>query len=425
MAALLPFGCRLRKLLFTALGGVVLFAAALFAGPVSSGALLLLLPGPRASIDHDLPDDYLPVQDGGVALSTGVYVRANEDLVVRGTPALILRRTYLSGYRVSKQFGIGTTHDGEAYVHGDGQRFQWAELVLANGGRVRFDRTSRGSSVMNAMYRHSSTPTEWYGARLGWTGGSWALRRADGSLDRFRPCGPGVAKSCSIVESRDADGHAVEYARDRTGRLLKMIAGRRWIAFEYDAHERIVRAHDNTAHEARYEYDGRGRLVRVAVNDRTERRYTYTERDELATIQEPGTSIENVYNADGRCIRQINRYADGSSYTFTFEYVVKDGAVAQTNTSESDGSWTRYTWNADRYATSEASGRDGVQQTSFTYERDPKTNGMTALTLTCPDRTGRPLRHTSIVRGNEEWLKWDLVNTHCSWSGRRWQRASR
>jgi YD repeat-containing protein len=381
--------------------------------------MLLLLPAPEDPADHDLPGDYAAVHDGGIDLSTGLYVRENEDLVVRGTPPLILRRTYLSGYRVSRQFGIGATHDGERYLRGDGSRFQWAELVEADGSRVAFRRTSPGSSVFNAMYRHWWTSTEWQGARLGWTGGSWALRRLDGSLDRFQPCGPRVATSCSIVSSRDADGHTTYYRRDSAGRLRRMTADTRWIAFEYDGSGRIVRAHDSTDREVRYAYDARGRLSQAIGSDGAVSRYTYTERDELATISEPGASIENVYDANGRCAKQITRNTDGTEYTFTLDYQVSNGAVVQTSTSDSDGSWTKYTWNDAHYVTSEAHGRGGAQLTAFTYERDPKTNAMTGLTLTCPDRSGRPLRRSSLVRGNEEWLKWDLVHTYCSFSGHR------
>jgi hypothetical protein len=60
-----------------------------------------------------------------------------------------------------------------------------------------------------------------------------------------------------------------------------------------------------------------------------------------------------------------------------------------------------------------------------TYERDPATNTITALTVTCPDRTGRPLRHSSLIRGgNEEWIKRDLLQTHCSWRARRGRGAA-
>ena len=99
----------LRKFLYFTLAGVILlFTAALLGGPVTSGGVFLLLPAPQRPADHDLAEDYEPKHKGGVTLSSGTYVREDEDLVVRGTPALILRRTYLSGYRAPKEFGIGT-----------------------------------------------------------------------------------------------------------------------------------------------------------------------------------------------------------------------------------------------------------------------------------------------------------------------------
>ncbi len=417
---------RLRLVLLVLIGCFVLAVAALFAGPVSSGALLLLRPAPQRPVEHDLPKDYTPLHKGHVNLNVGLYVRQNEDLVVPGTPPLVLRRTYISGFRVAKQFGIGTTHADEWYLVGDGKRFQWSALIRPGEYRVTFERTSSGTTVMNAMYQHRSSSDEWQDARMGWVGLGWALRRADGSLARFRPCGPDKKDVCAIMRYRDADGHVVNYRRTAAGRLERMEAGPdRWIAFDYDDHDRAVRAFDSTNHEVRYEYDERGRLVRVQSGGATTHRYTYTDRDEMATIVEPGTDIENTFDENGRCIRQINRYDDGSDpYIFDFTYTLDGSDVVQTDTRRSDGTWTQYTFNKIGYATSETWGREGVEPATFIYERDPVSNAVVSLSLTCPDRTGRPLRHSSLVRaGNEEWLKWDLVRTHCSWQGLRWRTA--
>lgn len=366
-----------------------------------------------------MPDSLPGTRNRGERLQGfGGEPRHHQDLIVRGTPALVLRRTYLSGDRAVRQFGVGAAHNGERHLYGDGSRFQWAWLILANGSRVEFVRTSPGTSFFNAMYEHRSAG-EWQGARLGWTGMNWALRRGDGSLLLFQPCGKGLPKACSIIQERDADGHVIHYRRDRSGRLLRMEAEDRWIAFDYDAENRVARAHDSRGSEVRYEYDGRGRLARVESAGGTVRRYTYTDRDELAGIVEPGMDIKNRYDADGRCIRQVSRF-DGKPDPFRFDlaYRARDGAVVQTEAMESDGTWTRYTWNESRRVVSETWGRDMLELAAFTYERDPATDGMTSLTLTCPDRTGRPLRHSSLVRGNEEWIKWDLLETHCSWSRR-------
>jgi YD repeat-containing protein len=341
----------------------------------------------------------------------------------------VLRRTYISGFRAAKEFGIGTTQAGEWYLVGDGKTFQWSALIRPGEYRVRFERSSSGTSLLNAMYSHRSSAGEWQDAHLGWTGVGWALRQADGSLAQFRPCGPDVKDVCSITRYRDADGHVIKYRRTAAGRLERMEAGpNRWIAFDYDDGNRVIRAFDSTKHEVRYEYDERGRLARVKSGGAITHRYTYTDRDEMATIIEPGTDIENTYDENGRCIRQVNRYADGSDpYIFDNAYKLDGSDVVQTDVRRSDGTWTQYTFNKNGFTTSETWGREDVEPATFVYERDPVTNAVVSLNLSCPDRTGRQLRHSSLVKpGREEWIKWDLVRTHCSLTagtGRRWRTA--
>lgn len=405
-----------------ALGFCLLVIVGLFGGPIASGAVLMvLLPARQRPAEHGLPDDYEPLHKGHVSLDIGRYFRMNEDLIVRGTPPLVLRRTYASGYRASKEFGIGTTHADEWYLTGDGKHFQWAALTRPGQYPVRFDRISSGRSVFNAMYQHRSTPGEWQGARLGWTGIDWAVRRTDGSLSRFRSCGPDEKSVCSIVQQRDVDGHVIDYKRDRTGRLLKIEAAKdRWIAFEYDGSDRVARAHDSTKREVRYEYDDRGRLVHVKSSDGIVHRYTYNDRDELETIVEPGTNIENKYDRNGLCIRQVNRYDDGSEpFVFDFTYTLEGTNVVQTESRRSDGTWTVHSFGKSGFTTSETWGLTNREPVSFIYERDPITNAVAALSLTCMDRQGRQSRHSSLVRpGEEEWIKLDLVRTYCSWAGR-------
>jgi YD repeat-containing protein len=100
-----------------------------------------------------------------------------------------------------------------------------------------------------------------------------------------------------------------------------MEAGDRRIAFEYDDRNRIVRARASTGQAVAYEYDSGGRLSRVAAADGRVHRYTYTDRYEMATIVDPGRTIENTYDANGRCVRQIVRYPDEpEALTFTFSY---------------------------------------------------------------------------------------------------------
>lgn len=406
-----------KKLLVALVLTALTLVAVVFVGAASSGAMLLMLPSAGPGHHQDLPESYRPIHKGYVDHSTGFYTRENDDLVVRSTPPLILRRTHRSGYRVSRQFGIGTTHPGEVWLRGDGQKFQWAELILATGHRMSFRRTSPGTSFLNAMYLHRSARREWDGARLGWTGLNWVMRLPDGGVSYFLPCAAPQAY-CSITQERDADGHVIRYVRDGNGRLQKMTAGDGWIAFDYDDSDRIVRAYSSTTDEVKYQYDERGRLSR-AISKAGLYRYTYTDRDELETMTEPGKVTINRFNRNGRVIHQVAAFdGDPVMYTFTFKYKLDGDRVVQSESERWDGSWSRYEYNADLYVIAETQGAGG-SEVGFTYERDPETNAVTSLKLTCPDRRGQPLRHFSLVRDNEEWIKWDLMQSRCSLKSRR------
>ena len=354
-----------------------------------------------------LPPNYEPKHKGGVDLATGLYVREDEDLVVEGIPPLLLRRTYLAGYRTSKQFGIGTTHNGEIYLHGD---FQKISLILAKGARIAFERTSTGP-LLNAIYEHRSGSDEWRGAQLRFTLFGWTLKRRDSSELMFQGCGPVARTVCSIIRSRGPYGETIDYRRDLSGRLARMEAGSRWIAFDYDSSNRITRAHTTSGRSVTYEYDGAGRLSRVKPNEGRGHRYTYTDRDELATIEDPETTIENYYDPNGRVIRQVNHYPDDpEALTFHFSYRLTGDAVVQTEVARSDDRWTRYTFSETRDVVLEVWGTGPQQLGTFKYERDPQTRAVSALTIICPVRNGLPVQHKrSVSDGDLMGTKVDLV----------------
>lgn len=409
----------MRKLSRLSLVGGITLLVVLFGGPVSSGAIFLLLPTGSREAPSQLSESYHPLHKGFVDLSTGLYTREDEDLVVTGTPPIVLRRTYLSGWRADKQFGLNTTHNGEEYLIGDPKQFQWAALVTARGNQIRFERTSPGSSYFNAMFEHRSTSTEFLGARLGWTGLGWTMRLRDGSVASYQPCGPRGPALCSLIHTRDAARNDVRYKRDPSNRLLRIEASSdRWIAFDYDDRKHITRVYDSASREVRYAYDDRGRLSRVSTLDGKTRQYTYTDRDEMGTITDPDIYLENTFDADGRCIRQLNRFPDRADpFIFEFEYRGEGRAITETTSKRSDGTWSRYVFDSNQRTVSETQGEMAKTPVTFTYERDPSTGAVTGLTLTCPDRAGRQTPHSSRVQpGFEEWVKWDLFQTHCTWS---------
>src|SRR5712671_4392850 len=126
------------------LTGIILLSVTLaliiltWGGPFLSGGLFLLRPTSGVAVTRELPASYHPRHKGGVDPSTGVYVREDEDLILRRPPSFLVTRTYLSGDRVSRSFGVGTTSNAEWYLIGDPSNFGWVELILANGGRIHF-----------------------------------------------------------------------------------------------------------------------------------------------------------------------------------------------------------------------------------------------------------------------------------------------
>ena len=415
-APLLPIPGAVRTLLISLIAIVVLivvYVVAIYAGPVSSGALLLMVPPRATAVDHRVPSTYEPLHKGGVHAGVGLYTREDEDLIVPDAVPLVLRRTYLSGDHVSRQFGVGGTHPGEWYLIGDSAAFQWAELILANGGRIHFDRVTSGTSFADALFEHRNTPGSFFGSKLGWVGLEWALRFADGSLALFQGCGGENGNTCSLMETRDADGHRVRYVRDRSGLLLKIQGPTREIAFDYDARRRIVRAYDSPTHGVRYSYDDGGRVARVVASDGTIRAYTYNARDEMLTIDEPGWVIKNTFDDAGRVIGQVTQLSDSEDpVTFQFAYTVADGLVTQTDMTR-DGKRTRYTYNSKHYELSQLIDADGPNPISVTFERSAATNLISALTVRCIGPDGHVIRNVPARSGTEDYIAGELIRQEC------------
>lgn len=412
---------RRRRKILLLLGCLVLIYFQ-FGHILQTGAIFYLLPPLAWRTDHRMPGDDPPRHKGSIHLATGLYGRINEDLAVAGTP-LVLRRTYRTLDRDKRHFGIGATHDAEWWLYPEDPQLQRASLILSDSSRVTFDRISAGTSYANALFEHHESATWFAGARLGWTGFNWAMRAHDGSVAVFQACGPSIAVACSIVRLRDADGHVADFKRDRQGRLTRMVFGDRWIAFDYDDQDRVSHAAASTGKQVRYQYDAGGRLTAAVTSDQQAYRYTYTDKDELATIDEPDATIENFYDDNGRCIRQVNRFPDTPvPLVFEFSYRLDGTSIVETEMRQSDGAWQRVAFAKNQSAVAETIGMAGEGEIAFAYERDPTTGAVQSLAMTCQGRSGEPMTHTSLVRdGDVDRVKADLVRTHCR---RDWRRRT-
>ena len=87
----------------------------------------------------------------------------------------MLTRTYNSGDNLARPFGRGMTHPYAMFLW-SAQQYQQADLILPEGGKVHYVRTSPGTSYVDAVFEHketattTATPTAWYKSVIRWNG---------------------------------------------------------------------------------------------------------------------------------------------------------------------------------------------------------------------------------------------------------------
>ena len=378
------------------------------------------VPGPRALTVSHAP--WEEKHKGGVDLSTGIYTREDDDLVLNTPMPLVLHRAYNSGDGVARQFGRDWTHAGEWWLYGDGNpSVPWADLILETGGRIHFKRVSPGTDLRGAVLRHDSTPTAFNGALLGFNGSTWDMRFRDGSIAVFLDC-PRRTHVCALIERRDADGHRIAYVRDASGTLLRMETEGGGIAFAYDDRKRIVRAFDSSGREVRYRYDDLGRIVRAAWSDGTVREYAYDEHDRLVGVREPGRMITNWFDESGRWVRQVvkNSQADQNPYIATARYIAENGRILESQFDEGDGLLVNR-YNEHHYIVSETIDADGPAPIVFAFDLDAS-NRPTAATLSCQGPQGPITRSVPLTSARDDTAKTSLIREHCRRPGLRGDR---
>lgn len=337
-----------------------------------------------------------------VDLATGVFIREDDDLGVPGSPSIRLRRTYRSSDPRPRAFGIGMSHPFDHALLGDGATYAWAALILADGGRIDYVRTSPGTGQTGAVLEHTSSPTEFYKSRLAWNGKGWQVTLQDGQRYAFSACD---AKSrCVLIEYRDRDGRALTMTRDAGGDLTGIVAqGGGGIRLASDAAHRITRASMDAGgarRTATYQYDDRGRLLKVQkfVGDalETTKDYTYDGAHRMLTVNEPKFRLTNTYDQGGRVISQDT--SDGRP--FRFRYILNEkGQITQADVTHPDGSLRRVVFNAQGYATTDTYDAGTPKARVATYERDPGSNRVRTVTVSCAG--GKPQKMTAPVRAGE------------------------
>jgi Domain of unknown function (DUF6531) len=163
-----------------------------------------------------------------VDLFTGLSVREHDDIVLPGAPPIRFTRAYGSRWGQARAFGIGTSHSYDLFLAAERaeHEYKYLDLILADGARARYVRTSPGTGRTDAVLVHTASPSRFYMSRLTWNGAGWDLDLTDGSRYSFPHC-PGVARpeQCGLSGYRDGQGRKLTLTRDSSGDLLRISAG--------------------------------------------------------------------------------------------------------------------------------------------------------------------------------------------------------
>jgi YD repeat-containing protein len=251
------------------------------------------------------------VNEFQVDLHSGLFVLRQTDLFVADVAPLVLTRTYRPWSLYARAFGVGANHPYDICPTGTRFPYTYQDLNLEDDRQIHFERISQGTSFSDAIFRHSETSSEFFGARNAWNGNGWTLDLADGR--RFLFPEAYNAKSYAqgaATDISDAAGNHIRLKRD-AGRNLEQLESPsgRFINLQYDAANRIIAASDDSGHVRRYDYDSSGHLETITDGSHLLFRFRY----ESLLLERGYDSFLMTRIEDGNgTVLLHNTFADGS-----------------------------------------------------------------------------------------------------------------
>jgi RHS repeat-associated protein len=325
-----------------------------------------------------------------VDLGTGLFVVKKTDLTVKDVLPLVLSRVYRPGDANSRAFGIGATHPYAMFLW-SAQQYQQADLILPDGGRIHYVRTSTGTGFTDAVFQHTMTPTVFYGSQIAWNGNGWNLTLKDGTVYVF-------GENAPLQAIRDRYGNQLTLTRTngQSGNITRITSPNgRWLQFTYDASNRITQAQDLAGRTVTYTYDTSGRLASVTDPNGGVTQYTYDSSHRMLTLTDARgiTFLTNTYDANGRVTQQ----SQADQTTFQMAYSLdSNGKVTQTNLTDPRGTVRQVTFNADGYALTDTLALGAPEQQTTTYVRQAGSDFVQSAT----DALTRQTAYTYDTMGN-------------------------
>jgi RHS repeat-associated protein len=329
---------------------------------------------------------------------SGLLANQTTDLYLPGTLPISLTRVYRQADTNSRVFGLATNFTYGMFLW-SAHQYTEADLIMPDGARVHYVRTSPGTGFPDAIFESTSTPGPYYKSTIVWNGAGWDLKLKDGTVFVF-------GENAPLQSIRDRYGNQITITRTngRTGNITQVSSSDgRWIKLTYDTSNRIVQAQDNIGRAVGYHYDASGRLDQVTDADSGITRYGWgscaipgtATCNQMNTITDPRGNVvlTNAYDGNGRI--QTQTLGDGTS-KYTFAYTLTGGVVTQTDITDPRGFIRRLGFNADGYTSSEILAVGKTEQQSFTYGRQAGTGLLNSVT----DPLGRQTLFAYDPKGN-------------------------
>ncbi len=346
-----------------------------------------------------------------VDLFTGLYLQENSDMQVDDVLPLEVRRSYRSQDRASRAFGVGSNLSYDMFLVGDVSPWTYTELILPDGGRVRYERTSPGTESSDAVYTAPIRGTQFDSSTISYTGTVacyWDLKLKTGE----RMCFPEAmnstsARSAAANSISDRFGNTITLERDRNKNLTTATSPNgRTLTFVYDTANRITSATDNVGRRSTYEYDAGGRLIKAIMPDLTFDAYTHDSNGNILTVQNQRGKImvkNEYYPVTATSLDWVKKqtYADGR--TNLFSYIldparpgsVSGGGIAKTDITDARNIVKRYVFDLNGLPISITSAFGLLEQQTSTIERNTQ-----GLILSRTDPAGRKTAYTYDSAGN-------------------------
>ena len=292
-----------------------------------------------------------------VDLRYGNFMVRQTDLFLKDQIAVAFTRTYNSGDWIDPNlihaFGRNTNHPYDIALLGKRNPYTELMIVLEDGDFVYTDRISSGTDYSDAVFRHTETSGQFYGAITYWNWGGWTTRLRDGSVILFPEAywAKRMADGAPY-EIDDAQGNKLLLKRDAKRNLQEIRTPHgHAITLSYDSSGLVRRAQDDAGNWVSYQYGAGSTLVAVRASSGKKRYYEYEGALITAVRDEHGTLlVKNSYDerklvaqefSGGRVCRYSYRWARAGTYADDVMVRLPDGHREEVNTSLSVSDFLR------------------------------------------------------------------------------------